>query len=113
VTERLDQIYTKRVIHYFPFSFKAMLQLNWKIVFILNARSKEQTTLPTSPILSLCAKALTRTFTKLGFLVRSRDNLTEDEMVHLLKEVSNQKDLEQHDCFVCCILTHGCVGKVL
>ncbi|XP_060560660.1 caspase-8-like [Ruditapes philippinarum] len=53
------------------------------------------------------AESLQHTFSKLGFIVRRRDNLTETEMMTYLIDIAHNVDHTDFDCFVCCILTHG------
>ena len=49
---------------------------------------------------------LTQTFRYLRYKVEVRENLTSDEMVHTLIQLS-QRDHSNYDSFICCILTHG------
>jgi len=49
---------------------------------------------------------LTQTFRYLRYKVEVKENLTSDEMVHTLIQLS-QRDHSNYDSFVCCILTHG------
>ena len=41
-----------------------------------------------------------------------KDNLTTDQMWDALNEVRTWPDLQNHDAFVCCILTHGKLGQL-
>ena len=49
---------------------------------------------------------LTQTFRYLRYKVEVKENLTSDEMVQTLIQLS-QRDHSNYDSFVCCILTHG------
>ncbi|KAM4051389.1 caspase-3-like isoform 1-T1 [Anomaloglossus baeobatrachus] len=51
-------------------------------------------------------KKLKETFQKIGFQVRTEDNLTYTEIETLLKKVAAE-DHSQRSCFVCAILSHG------
>ncbi|KAL6456027.1 hypothetical protein MHYP_G00358780 [Metynnis hypsauchen] len=51
-------------------------------------------------------KSLTEVFSWLGFTLEVHRDKTSQQMKDLLKELS-QKDHEG-DCFVCCIMSHGC-----
>ncbi|XP_067672907.1 caspase-7-like isoform X2 [Haliotis asinina] len=55
------------------------------------------------------AENLHKMFESLGFDIIRRDNLTGDQMVHLLQKVAsnNEYDHTQADCFACAMLSHG------
>ena len=56
-------------------------------------------------------KTLVSTFEFLRYKVESYENLTSEQMVDKMKEVSS-RDHTAFDSFVCCILTHGEEGKI-
>ena len=49
---------------------------------------------------------------KLGFAVDAYDNLTADEMIHVLFYYGTQTDHTDVDAFVCCISSHGDCGRI-
>lgn len=57
------------------------------------------------------ANALQDTFRSFDFEVETRENLKGDEMKDLFKSLQN-KNYDQYDCLVCCILSHGDKGIV-
>ncbi|XP_022104293.1 caspase-8-like isoform X2 [Acanthaster planci] len=54
---------------------------------------------------------LNNLFNKLHFKVEVKEDLSARDMLDWFKRVS-QLDHSQFDCFACCILTHGAMGKV-
>uniref|UniRef100_K7FHJ8 Caspase-8 n=1 Tax=Pelodiscus sinensis TaxID=13735 RepID=K7FHJ8_PELSI len=57
------------------------------------------------------AAALTKVFTKLHFEIKEHRDLTAADIRHITHMYRN-KDHRAHDCFVCCILSHGDKGIV-
>jgi len=57
------------------------------------------------------AERLTKVFTDLHFTVRVENDLTHDQLVRCMKNES-ELDHRQHNCFVCCILSHGAIGVI-
>lgn len=51
------------------------------------------------------------TFEKLEFNVKVYKDLTAQEMVRCLSDVSRE-DHSSYDCFVCCVLSHGALGSI-
>ena len=54
---------------------------------------------------------LEKTFGDLNFIVQVESNLTDEQMVTCLKNIS-MRDHSAYDCFICCILSHGTSGTV-
>ena len=57
------------------------------------------------------ADRLTKVFTDLHFTVRVQNDLTHDGLVRCMK-IESMRDHRRHNCFVCCILSHGSIGVI-
>ncbi|XP_053389766.1 caspase-3-like isoform X2 [Mercenaria mercenaria] len=58
------------------------------------------------------AEYLRYTFSRLHFIVRQQDNLSDTEMMKFLCNIGQDDDNERYDCFVCVILTHGVLNHI-
>jgi hypothetical protein len=52
------------------------------------------------------------TFEELGFLVKTRTNLTAEQMVKKMKKDAESSKLKDYSCFVCIIMAHGNFDKI-
>ena len=55
---------------------------------------------------------LSKTFQYLGYTVVIYQDCKKEEMVEIFKTIAKRTELEDHDSFVCCILSHGREGNI-